>query len=131
VSLSSYTTHEFPLSCLNLGKDLAYTPEFFTPQMVRISIDNALQEIDRKIAKVRVAVPSIELAKPVIVKVPRDWREAIKARFAPRWLLKRWPVKLLEIRVQTDAILKNFAMLPKQYNPEVIVLVAPEETRCF
>lgn len=27
------------------------------------------------------------------IKYPSNWKEAIKERFAPRWFLKRWPVR--------------------------------------
>lgn len=26
-------------------------------------------------------------------KWPKDWKQAVKLRFAPKWFLKRWPVK--------------------------------------
>ena len=29
---------------------------------------------------------------------PRDWWEAVKDRFAPRWFLARWPVDFVQIR---------------------------------
>lgn len=27
---------------------------------------------------------------------PVDWKQAVKQRFAPRWVLRRWPVRLAE-----------------------------------
>jgi hypothetical protein len=27
------------------------------------------------------------------IKFPANWKEAVKERFAPRWFLKRWPVR--------------------------------------
>jgi hypothetical protein len=30
---------------------------------------------------------------------PKDWWEAVKERFAPRWFLKRWPVRYESVSV--------------------------------
>lgn len=30
---------------------------------------------------------------------PTDWKQALKERFAPRWVLRRWPVKYAELDV--------------------------------
>jgi hypothetical protein len=32
-------------------------------------------------------------------KFPRDWKQAVKERFAPKWFLKRWPVEYEEISI--------------------------------
>ena len=55
-------------------------------------------DLDALVVKLQCAVWARELDKKML-RFPRDWREAIKERFAPRWVLKRWPVRYAFIDV--------------------------------
>lgn len=44
---------------------------------------------------------------------PMNWKEALKERFAPRWLLARWPVRYTTLTVTADELFPDIAM-PKE-----------------
>ena len=37
------------------------------------------------------------------VRFPADWKESLKRRFAPQWLLNRYPVKYQEVTMEANA----------------------------
>lgn len=45
---------------------------------------------------------------------PRDWREAIKERFAPAWLKRRWPVQYAKVVLRARAEYPQLRLPPKQ-----------------
>jgi hypothetical protein len=45
------------------------------------------------------------------VQWPEDWWQAVKLRFAPRWFLKRWPVKFVVFEAR--AFLPRLALPPR------------------
>lgn len=57
----------------------------------------------------------------VSISYPRDWREAVKARFAPKWALKRWPVRETKHEIKLDAIYPKMA-LPEKCGPYIRVV---------
>lgn len=46
---------------------------------------------------VRVAVPARETQ---VARYPTTWWDAVKARFAPPWFLRRWPADYIEVRLE-------------------------------
>lgn len=42
------------------------------------------------------------------VSYPRDWWEALKQRFAPRWLLRKWPVQFTIVVLEARALYPDF-----------------------
>jgi hypothetical protein len=51
----------------------------------------------------------------LVYEVPATWFEHLKKDYAPRWVLRRWPVKWSEIKVDMFALYPNFAPpLPDQ-----------------
>lgn len=58
----------------------------------------------------------------VSVRYPADWWQALKARFAPRWFRRRWPVKEAEWSVQVRELFPGIAIPPHQsvYHVEVL-----------
>ena len=65
------------------------------------------QQVDAIIAHIRGYVWSEKLGEHSI-SYPKDWWEAVKARFAPKWLLLRYPVKLTRVALSAKALYPNF-----------------------
>ena len=42
------------------------------------------------------------------IEYPRDWWQAVKERFAPRWFLERWPVEYTAHVIDVHAIYPSF-----------------------
>ena len=51
---------------------------------------------------------------------PRDWWQAVKERFAPKWFAKRWPVQFDEFKI---AQLGNKVIPPKNFGDIYTVLL--------
>lgn len=47
------------------------------------------------------------------ISYPRDWWEALKARFAPQWFLGRYPIRNRNHTVDIKAIWKGFTPDPR------------------
>lgn len=62
----------------------------------------------RQIVRMVVNLPVQKLPE---IRYPASWREALKERFAPAWVLKRWPVRYIvwDVKVvyQDIALPKN------------------------
>lgn len=56
-----------------------------------------------------------------VIEYPRDWWEAVKARFAPRWVMDRWPVRMARHEVRLDAFYPKFP-LPEKFGPYIRVV---------
>ena len=55
-------------------------------------IDVQRQVLGDLVYRLQCIVPSLPLA-PQCISYPLNWVEAIKQRFAPQWLLDRWPLR--------------------------------------
>src|SRR5574341_1521167 len=63
-----------------------------------------LPELTNKISwHIRGYVWSEKLGKHT-VSYPKDWWEALKQRFAPEWLLQRWPVECTKVVLEASAL---------------------------
>jgi hypothetical protein len=69
-----------------------------------------------------------ELALDLSVSYPRDWWEALKDRWFPRWALQRWPVRLTTVerrgKIRAASILPDLKVIPGRR----VVYVAQIET---
>lgn len=57
---------------------------------------------------------------------PRDWWEAIKERFAPKWFTRRWPVRYDEITVECFAIFPELDLISPNRTIRVAVRRLPK-----
>lgn len=51
-----------------------------------------------------------QMLKEIQVSYPADWKEAIKERFAPKWFLKKYPVKYTEVELTASAVYPLIAL---------------------
>lgn len=58
------------------------------------------------------------------VKYPANWKEAFKERWAPKWFLKKYPVKYSYIEVK--ALYPQLHLPPDQQRPVFHVMKAPK-----
>ena len=49
--------------------------------------------------------------KEVNIRYPRDWWEAVKERFAPKWFKKRWPVEYSLTTVDVVEFYPSFSVV--------------------
>lgn len=45
--------------------------------------------------------------REVVVRHPSTWWDAVKLRFAPKWWLRRWPVRMTEVTVKAAEFLQG------------------------
>lgn len=58
---------------------------------------------------------------------PMNWKEALKERFAPRWLLARWPVRYTTLTVTADELFPHLSMpRPKKITIPISRLTSTE-----
>ena len=62
------------------------------------------------------------LPEPVEIHYPQDWWEALKARFAPAWFLKRWPVRIRKHLIDFTVVYPNFrpTLPPEQSHHRIL-----------
>lgn len=65
-----------------------------------------------------------ELVDGDIDRLPADWWQALKERFAPRWCLRRWPVRYRETRLVTQQARGYLPRLPLNSRDERYAVVA-------
>lgn len=46
---------------------------------------------------------------------PADWKEAVKERFAPAWLKRRWPVRYHHVMIDIEALYPKIALPDEEY----------------
>jgi hypothetical protein len=39
-----------------------------------------------------------------LIRFPKTWLDAVKHRFAPKWILDRWPVEFAEVSTALDEV---------------------------
>jgi hypothetical protein len=78
-------------------------------------VESVMQEmVLRLVAEITATRPAFH-----VVEYPATWWEAFKARWFPRWALKRWPVKLTTVRVEARALLPD---IPPQVGRQVFMI---------
>lgn len=54
-------------------------------------------------------------------RYPQDWVEALKERFAPAWLCRRWPIKYLTIDFNLKAIYPTLRYEVPKHEPRLVL----------
>jgi len=68
---------------------------------------------------VRVASKTVDRKE---ILVPRDWWQHVKERFAPKWLLKRFPVLQTSYVMQADAYYPDIAIPDRKAFVDVFIV---------
>lgn len=70
--------------------------------MNRMEVDAFADRLSRSVVvQFRTFIHAIPKEKiSVHRRWPKDWREAVKERFAPAWIKKRWPVKYETVDIE-------------------------------
>jgi hypothetical protein len=55
------------------------------------------------------------------IRYPKNWVEALKERFAPAWVLARWPVEYKVHRFVIDEMYPQFTPTLKKYDPSIVI----------
>jgi len=93
--------------------DTVQFSQMFTNELLNdttIDINNLLQEeFNREITEflLRGSVLTEELPS-VFCYYPKDWIQAFKERWLPKWILKKFPVKYIENITEIRAIYKDY-----------------------
>lgn len=95
-----------------MNDELLETPEL---EMIAASYSN-----DITIAA-KYTVWGQRIGERVIVKHPIDWKEAIKERFAPGWLLNRYPVRYSETVLDLAVLFPKFRAMETNLGNAVYV----------
>jgi hypothetical protein len=95
------------LEKLKFGIIKYLTPEFLI-DMVTVS-----NHIDFMADEIAIAVRGFvwgekESAQHEEIEYPRNWKQAFKERWFPKWMLKRWPVQTTKIILDVRAIYPTF-----------------------
>lgn len=82
----------------------------------------------RLVANIRAYILS-ETTEPTEIRVPRDWWQALKQRWFPKWALRRWPVVETVHEISFKVLYPYFkAKIPDEpYTRKVQVVVYDEE----
>ena len=77
----------------------SYAASVVSRQQLKYAVDahaHLAAEVDGLVIRLVAHVAGEKSAEPTVVRYPADWWEAVKQRFAPVWVTKRWPVKFNE-----------------------------------
>ena len=64
------------------------------------------------LVQLTVKLKSITNDDVIVIEYPADWAQAVKARFAPRWLLRKYPVVLTHHRITGDTLVPADVVRP-------------------
>lgn len=92
-SIKSILLEKILLEKISLGFQTAFTPNILHHPDVSIMYDHC---VDMVVASFRASL-LVYKQDPVEIKFPRDWWQAFRERWLPKWWLKRWPV-VYEVR---------------------------------
>ena len=68
------------------------------------------------------------VGEPKIIRYPRDWWQAVKMRWFPRWALRRWPAIETVHHIDAKVFYPNFRVsLPKEKNWMSVQVLQNEE----
>lgn len=82
-------------------------------------IEDAIEEIKHEFIHDITALLYGVKDKPLHVTYPKDWWESVKDRFFPEWLLKRYPVQFVELKIEPGVIFPGLNIAVKRFG-EVI-----------
>lgn len=73
--------------------------------MSRAVFQDFKSELDRRlIRQIRLSVFGKSHPEKEVVKFPADWRQAVKERFAPKWFLKKHPVRYTTVTASLEEL---------------------------
>jgi len=93
-------------------EQMSFGADFIVPENVKAGLyedcvfKHLIMAIEAKIASLK--VENYEF------RTPRDWFEALKERFAPKWILKKFPVKYRVDKIDVKALFPKIKM-DKEY----------------
>lgn len=86
------------VTAMSLSDELLADTHFDVYQMVTHHVVRSWREIlSQKLDKIEADYPT-------------DWWEAVKARWFPRWALRRWPVRMTHIELVAQALYPDIAI---------------------
>lgn len=109
------TYQRYKIQPIDLSAHAIVGREFAKYGNIEVFIEDILSDIDRKLISAKLNINAANL-QTITVDVPENWFEAIKERFAPNWLLIRYPVKYLKIKIDLLAVTEKLKQLPKGDN---------------
>lgn len=93
------------------------TGTFATPALVESFLDATCGEL---VICIRQAVATQPL-RCEVVEFPRDWWQAFRQRWFPRWALVRWPVRLCRVELRADAVYPEIPIVEGR-GPRIVVI---------
>jgi hypothetical protein len=93
-------------------KEYGMTMEIPTNAEIKIPVETRIQ---RAIDYIYVSLTAHILTQdldPIVIKYPSNWKEHLKQRFAPKWFLRRYPVKETVVIITAEAFYPNM-VFPK------------------
>lgn len=104
--------HDFvipiPLDSVVLAYTARVPVELANQAKLESYMDHVRQEMVYHLS-VEVAAFRVDTKK---YRYPRDWKEALKERFAPGWARRRWPVRYIEGKIEAKAIFPALKTFP-------------------
>lgn len=89
--------------------------QHLSPHLLDADIATMPDVIGRHLALSLNAYVFGEKGDDIVIDYPRDWWEAFKNRWFPRWALQRWPVLYTRHRITPQTIYKNLKIsLPEE-----------------
>jgi hypothetical protein len=73
----------------------------------------AMHMLDQQVHRMRLSLLAHQ-GEPIVISYPRNWWDAVKARFAPVWFQARWPVQFDTHTIYPWAVLPNLKTPPGQ-----------------
>ena len=104
----------------NLAEDFANPPEVDISGATRFMCDEICLRVKQEVAgQGPYSYPT--------ARHPRDWKEAVKERFAPAWLLNRWLVKYRKIIFDARIVYPKIALPDTEHH--IVVNMTIDETQ--
>jgi len=82
-----------------------------TPELLNQYSYGAIYDIfwDDMIVRLNRFIPSYRCPN-FLANCPKDWFQAFKERFAPKWILKKWPVVYRDLEIEVRQLYPDFAL---------------------
>lgn len=101
------------LKRIQFALTVAFTKEQIAALDVRV-LENHI--VDTVMYNFRIGIFGQDATR--VIRYPRDWWQAVKARWFPAWALRRWPVVETVHTVMAQALLPSL-QVPPEYGPTV------------
>ncbi len=119
VNAGAGLSREVQLEAIRIGLESRISDEMLLGTSVKVIQDVLYNQV-------RVAVRGFvwaesESVQRTEIKYPRDWWQAFKERWFPKWLLEKYPVDYHHITVDVKAIYPDFKQALPEYTSRLIV----------